>query len=244
MFLVFSPLTRTLISALEDKKMLCTVHQLGLVEYGEAYHLQRRLVRQRIEGQIPDTLLLLEHYPTFTIGKSGKVENLLVPKEELARQGISLFFTDRGGDITYHGPGQLVAYPVIDLRRRGKDIHKYVYDLEEVIIRTLADLSIKARKDANNVGVWVGNEEIAAIGVSIKKWVTMHGFALNVNSNLESFSLINPCGISGKRVTSISKLLSQDVPMELVIGRVTEHFSEVFDTRIEWVSNTSLRSRW
>jgi len=221
--------------------MLCVLYWLGQIEYGEAYDIQRKLWSQKMDGQTADALLLLEHPPTFTIGKSGKLENLLLSKEELAKQGISLFFTDRGGDITYHGPGQLVAYPIIDLKNRGKDIHRYVHNLEEVVIRTLADFSIEARRDGKNVGVWVGNDSIAAIGVSVRKWVAMHGLALNVNPTLEHFSLVNPCGLLDKGVTSIAQLLSRDVPMEAVIKGLVDHFAEVFDAHMEWESVGSLR---
>jgi len=217
--------------------MLCVVYRLGLVGYREAYHLQRKLLRQRFDGEIKDTILLLEHLPTITIGKSGKLENVLVSQAQLAREGISLFFTDRGGDVTYHGPGQLVAYPIIDLRQRDRDVHKYVHDLEEVVIRTLNDFSIEAHRDDSHAGVWVEDEEIAAIGLSIKRWITMHGIALNVNPKLEHFSLINPCGFSDRRATSISKLLSQDVPMEEVMHRLIARFSDVFNVRIEWDSD-------
>ena len=194
-----------------------------------------------MNGQTADALLLLEHPPTFTIGKSGKLENLLLSKEELAKEGISLFFIDRGGDITYHGPGQLVVYPIVDLKNRGKDIHRYIHGLEEVVIRTLADLSIETRRDEKHVGVWVGNDKIASIGVRVKKWVTMHGLALNVNPSLEHFSLINPCGIPDIGITSIAKLLSRDVPMEVIVNRLVNHFSEVFDTHTEWDSSNTLR---
>lgn len=217
--------------------MLCVVYQLGLVGYREAYHLQRRLLRERFDSEIEDTVLLLEHPPTITIGKSGKLENVLVSQTQLAREGISLFFTDRGGDVTYHGPGQLVAYPIIDLRQRGRDIHRYVHDLEEVVIRTLSSFSIGAGRDESHAGVWVKDEEIAAIGLSIKKWITMHGIALNVNTNLGHFSLINPCGFSGKKATSMAKLLSQDIPMEAVAESLIAHFSEVFNVHIEWGSD-------
>ena len=217
--------------------MLCVVYRLGLVGYREAYHLQRKLLRQRFDGEIKDTILLLEHPPTITIGKSGKLENVLVSPAQLAREGISLFFTDRGGDVTYHGPGQLVAYPIIDLRNRGRDVHKYVHDLEEVVIRTLNDFSIEAHRDESHAGVWVKEEEIAAIGLSIKRWITMHGIALNVNPNLAHFSLINPCGFSDRRATSISRLLSQDIPMEEVMQRLIARFADVFNVRIEWESD-------
>jgi len=221
--------------------MLFKLCRLELIDYAEAYDIQKRLWSQKVAGQDADVLLLLEHPPTFTIGKSGKLENLLLPREGLAGEGVSLFFTDRGGDITYHGPGQLVAYPIIDLRNRGKDIHRYIRDLEEVVIRTLADFSIAARRDEKNVGVWVGNDEIAAIGVSVRRWIAMHGLALNVNPTLKHFSFINPCGLLDRRVTSMAKVLSRDVPMEAVAKGLVDHFSEVFDTHIEWGSVSWLR---
>lgn len=221
--------------------MLCVLYQLGLIEYGEAYDIQKKLWSQKMDGRTADALLLLEHPPTFTIGKSGKLENLLLAREELTKEGMSLFFTNRGGDITYHGPGQLVVYPIIDLKNRGKDIHRYIHDLEEVVIRTLADLSIEARRDEKEVGVWMNNEKIAAIGVSVRKWVTLHGLALNVHPNLEHFSFINPCGILDRGVTSIAKVLSRNVPMEVVVKGLVNHFSEVFDAHIEWGSVNSLR---
>jgi len=213
--------------------MLCPVYYLGLIEYREAYHLQTRLLHRRIDGEITDTLLLLEHPPTVTIGKFGRLENVVASPAQLEAEGISLIFTDRGGDVTYHGPGQLVGYPIIDLRERERDIHRYIHDLEEVIIRVLASFSISAGRDWHHPGVWVENEEVAAIGLSIKRWVSMHGFALNVNPNLEHFSLINPCGLADRKATSISRLLNRDVPMEVVIDRLLTHFSQVFDTELE-----------
>jgi len=223
--------------------MSCIVYRLGLVGYRKAYHLQRRLLRQRFDGEIRDTILLLEHLPAITIGKSGKLENVLVSQAKLARESISLFFTDRGGDVTYHGPGQLVAYPIIDLRQRGRDIHRYVHDLEEVVIRTLSDFSIEAHRDGSHAGVWVKDEEIAAIGLSVKRWITMHGIALNVNPKLEHFSLINPCGFSNRKATSMARLLSRDIPMEEVMHRLITHFSDVFDVYIEWGSGILIGSQ-
>jgi lipoate-protein ligase B len=221
--------------------MQCIIYQLGLVEYVEAYALQGKLLRQRLNGEISDILLLLEHPPTFTIGKSGKMENILVSKEELFEEGSSLFFVDRGGDVTYHGPGQLVGYPILDLKARGRDVHKYVRDLEEVILRTLKSFSIDAHRDRNHAGVWVNQEQIASIGLSIKRWVSMHGFALNINPNLEHFSLINPCGFSDRKATSISKLLGHEVSMEVVAENLIANFSEVFDTRMELEQHSWLR---
>ena len=213
--------------------MLCVVHHLGLIGYGEAYNLQKKLLFDRLDGKIADILLLLEHPPTITLGKSGKLKNVLSSQEELAEQGIALVSTDRGGDVTYHGPGQLVGYPVIDLRERGKDIHKYVHDLEEVLIRTLDSFSITAARDERHPGVWVGDREIGAIGISIKRWITMHGFALNVNPNMGHFSLINPCGFSDRKAASIAELLAKEVPLAEVEQRLIAHFADVFDAHIE-----------
>jgi lipoic acid synthetase len=199
------------------------------MEYGEAWKLQKRLRHQRIEGEISDVLLLLEHPPTITIGKSANLKNVLISKEQLAQEGISLFFIDRGGDVTYHGPGQLVGYPILDLRERGRDLHRYVYNLEEVILRTLKDFSISANREGFHPGVWVNEEEIAAIGLSVKKWVSMHGFALNIDTNLNHFTFINPCGFSDRRATSMSKVLYSDVPRGSVINRLISHFCNVFN---------------
>ena len=221
--------------------MQCKVYWLGLTEYGQAYDIQKKLWSQKMNGQSADVLLLLEHPPTLTIGKSGSLENLLLSKEALAEKGISLFFIDRGGDITYHGPGQLVVYPLIDLKNRGKDIHRYIHDLEEVVIRTLADLTIESRRDEKQRGVWVGNEKIAAIGVRVSRWVSMHGLALNVDPFMEHFSYINPCGIIDKGVTSITEVLSCVVLIEDVASRLVHHFSQVFDTEVEWLPADSLR---
>lgn len=220
----------------------CVVYQLGLIDYGEAYQLQRRLHHQRLEGEISDVLLVLEHPPTLTIGRSGSLDNILVSREQLTREGITLFFIGRGGDVTYHGPGQLVGYPIIDLGERKKDIHCYVHDLEEVLIRTLEDFSISATRDEGHAGVWVGREEVAAIGLSIRRWVTMHGFALNVNPNLNHFSLINPCGLPDRKATSMSQLLGRKVHMEEVNKRLVTNFSDFFGMTMEMGSSKAVRS--
>jgi lipoate-protein ligase B len=213
--------------------MQCIIYQLGLVEYVEAYALQRKLLHQRLQGEIPDTVLLLEHPPTITIGKSGKIENILISKEELFEEGISLFFVNRGGDATYHGPGQLVGYPILDLRNRGRDVHRYVYDLEEVLLKTINSFSIEAYRDTSHAGVWVKGEEVAALGLSIHKWISMHGFALNVHTKLDHFSLINPCGFLDRGATSISKLLNRKVSVAEVADILINKFAEVFDAQIE-----------
>ena len=208
---------------------MCVVFKLGLMEYQEAYKLQRTLQFQRVEGEISDVLLLLEHPPTITIGKSGTLDNVLVSGDKLFQQGISLFFIDRGGDVTFHGPGQLVGYPIVNLGQSGKDLHRYVNDLEEVMLRTLRDFSIDGVRDECHPGVWVNEEEIAAIGLSIRRWVSMHGFALNINIDLRHFSFINPCGFSDRRATSMSKILGSDVPIGEVTKSLIFHFCDVFD---------------
>lgn len=213
--------------------MECRVYQLGRVDYYQAYQLQTQLLSKRVDGEIEDTLLLLEHPPTITVGKSGKLENILVPQTELGERGIAFFFSDRGGDVTYHGPGQLIGYPIIDLRYRGCDLHRYVSELEEVIISTLGDFGITASRDKTHRGVWVGGKEVAAIGLRVKKWVTLHGFALNVNTDLEPFSLINPCGFCDRGATSMALLLSREISMLAVMERVLAHFSEAFDAEIK-----------
>lgn len=206
---------------------------LGLIGYREAYDLQLELVRRRVEGEITDTLLLLEHPPTITIGRFGRPENVLASESRLETEGISLISSDRGGDVTYHGPGQLVGYPIIDLGQRGNDVRRYVRDLEEVIIRVLRLFGIAAARDPGHPGVWVGSEEIAAIGLRVRKWVSMHGFALNVSPNLDHFSFIKPCGLEGREATSMSRLLGHTVPLEAVIERLLACFSDVFCIELE-----------
>jgi lipoate-protein ligase B len=221
--------------------MRCDISWLGLIDYDKCYNLQLKLWRARLDEEIPDTILLLEHLPVVTLGQSGNQQNILVSREELAQKGISMFFSDRGGDVTYHGPGQLVAYPIFDLRKRNRDLHQFVYDLEEVILRTLRDFKINGQRDENHPGIWVQQAEIAALGLRIRNWVTMHGLALNVNIDLEHFSLINPCGFSDRKATSMSKLLSGKVPMEEVRIKMLTHFSEVFDMQIVHQPNILIR---
>ena len=218
--------------------MQCVVRQLGQIEYREAYELQKELLEKRVNGQIADTLLLLEHLPTITVGKAGKLENVLVSQTELASAGVSLILTDRGGDVTYHGPGQIVGYPILDLRERNRDVHRYVHHLEEMLIRTLADYSIKSERDPSHAGVWVNDEEIAALGLRIHKWITMHGFALNVNTDLNHFSLINPCGFTNKTATSMARLLGYQLSTGEVTRRLLSYFADVFEVQLKFADNS------
>ena len=203
---------------------------LDTVPYEEAFDLQKRLVEMRSQDAINDTLILLEHPPVFTVTRKATLNNILASPDELKEKGISLCKTNRGGDITYHGPGQLVGYPIMDLKDYGKDLHKYIRTIEEMIIRVLMDYGISAHRDKVHPGVWVGNEKIAAIGIAVKSsWTTMHGFAFNINPDLNHYSLIVPCGITDKGVTSLSKLLGKPISRQGVSDRLVHHYQELFN---------------
>jgi lipoyl(octanoyl) transferase len=208
------------------------------VSYGDGLELQARLVEERRRGEIGDTLLLLEHPPVITLGVKtrGNTINIIASKETLEAEGVSVFETGRGGDITYHGPGQLVGYPIIDLRPDRCDVHQYVRDIEEVLILAIAELGISGGRVEGRTGVWVGapgrEEKIAAIGVRISRWITSHGFALNVSTNLRHFQLIVPCGIADRGVTSISRVLGRDVPMPDVEDAVGRSWGRVFHPQV------------
>ncbi len=206
------------------------VRRLGRVPYADALALQRSLVEERRAGRIADTLLLVEHPHVLTLGVRGDGgrSHILATDEALASRGIEVHETGRGGDITYHGPGQIVGYPIIDLNPDRRDVHRYVRDLETVLIRTAADYGIDAGRIEGLTGVWVGDEKLAAIGVRIARWITSHGFALNVTTNLDHFALIVPCGIADRGVTSLSRLLGGTVDPADVEFRVIEHFANVF----------------
>ena len=233
----------------------CLVVDLGVMEYGAAWELQRRVVNARKAGAIPDVLLLCEHPHVITLGRSGRISNLRVPEEMLRQLRVSFFETNRGGDITYHGPGQLVGYPILNLAEIRRDVAWYVRSLEEAMIRASAAFGVAAGRVQGRTGVWVDipasfphpptleveeakeieevkevKEEgkLGAIGVHLSRWVTSHGFAYNVSTDLSYFDLIVPCGIAGRRATSLEKLLGRPVEMKEVAPRVVAHFGEVF----------------
>jgi len=213
--------------------MLCRVHQLGLVDYGEGLRLQQELIAERKGGKIPDTLLLLEHPHVYTLGRNAQRANLLISHERMAQLGAELFETDRGGDITYHGPGQLVGYPIFDLTSHRRDIAWFMRSLEEVFLRVAKDYGIDAGRVAGAPGVWIGNEKLVALGVHISRWVTSHGFAFNVSPDLGYFDHIVPCGLKDKGVTSLARLLGREVSMDEAIERTIDHVGRVFGFRIE-----------
>jgi len=206
----------------------CDVRFLGRMRYGEALRLQRELVTRRLAREIPDTLILLEHEPVVTLGKVARAEHVLVDRERLATLGVEIFETDRGGDVTFHGPGQIVGYPIVDLNELRRDVKWYLEQLEEVMIRTCARYGVEASRRPGMTGAWVGAEKIGAIGVRVERWVTSHGFAFNVATDLDYFGLIVPCGLRGEGVTSLSARLCRGLDLERVTRDVAETFGAVF----------------
>jgi len=205
----------------------CCVRELGRISYADALLLQQELVAARKTGDVPDHLLLLEHPHVITLGRNGHMENLLAGDDVLARAGISFYPTDRGGDVTYHGPGQLVGYPILDLRDWKRDVGAYVRGIEQAIIDTLAEYGIEAGRIPKLTGVWVGERKIAAIGVHLSRWVTSHGFALNVHTDLSYFQYIVPCGLT-KPVTSMAQL-GVRAALDEVSQKLAVHFCRIFE---------------
>jgi lipoyl(octanoyl) transferase len=205
------------------------------VPYADALTLQRALVEDRREGRIQDVLLLVEHPHVLTLGVRGDGgrSHILVTPEALASRGVEVHETGRGGDITYHGPGQIVGYPIIDLKPDRRDVHRYVRDLEDVLVRTAGDYGVAATRVEGLTGVWVGREKLAAIGVRIARWITSHGFAFNVTTDLDYFNLIVPCGIADRGVTSLARLLGRPVDRREVEDHIAAHFRDVFGANQE-----------
>lgn len=210
--------------------------ELGVMDYKEALALQHNLWLKRVQGELPDTLIILEHPHVITVGRRGDLSNLLVSSETLKSMGISIYHVERGGDITYHGPGQLIVYPIMNLRGYGYRVAKYIDELEEVLIRVLKDFGIRGQRDSLNRGVWVNGEKIASIGVAIRRWVSFHGFALNYETDLRYFDIIHPCGLKEKKMVSMEKLIGSKVNREYLIGRIIFHFKEVFMK--EWIKKS------
>ena len=210
----------------------CQLLRLGIVDYGEAHDLQKRILQDRIDNKCPDQLILLQHNPVITVGRGGDDSNIITPKAMLESAGISVYEIERGGDVTYHGPGQITGYPIIDLRNYKKDVHWYLRQMEEVIIKVLSEYDTIGKRVKEYTGVWVGDEKIAAIGVAVKRWITYHGFAFNVSPDLSHFKLINPCGITDKEVTSLEKILDRNIDINEVEEKTISAFAEVFNVRI------------
>jgi lipoyl(octanoyl) transferase len=223
---------------------------LGLISYTDAMALQQRIVAARKAGEIDDVLLFCEHPHVITLGRNGKLENLLASEQVLRHKGVEFQTANRGGDITYHGPGQIVGYPILNLSYLKTDVHWYVRTLEEIMIRASADFRITALRIPNKTGVWVETEDrggrteekLAAIGVHLSRWVTSHGFAYNVATDLRYFDLIVPCGISGRKATSLEKLLSRNVTVAEVKPRLVHHLAELFSLEPRQVAFSELSS--
>ncbi len=207
------------------------VRRLGVVPYADALAMQRALVEERRAGRVPDLLLLLQHPAVITLGVKSDAgrSHVVATDAHLAELGIAVEETGRGGDVTFHGPGQIVGYPILDLRPDRCDVHRYVRDLEEVMIRVCADYGVAASRIAGLTGAWIGAEKIGAIGVRISRWITSHGFALNVSTALQHFQLIVPCGITDRGVTSLEKATGRAMPMTAVEEAIVGHFAAVFD---------------
>jgi lipoyl(octanoyl) transferase len=212
------------------------VMDLGMMEYRACWALQKALSTRRRAGEIPDTLLLVEHPPVLTLGPRFDPRHLLLSREEYLRRGIDVVETDRGGDVTYHGPDQLVMYPIFDVKELGADLHQWLRDLEEAVIRLVGKFGLDGYRFPPFTGVWVNGRKIAAIGVKVSRWVNLHGIALNCNNDLSPFHLIVPCGIKGYEVTSLSREVGREVTVEEAKGEAVRAFSEVFSMRFEEVS--------
>jgi len=208
------------------------VVNLGLTDYKSAWDLQRCIAKLRADDAVPDVLLLTEHNHVYTLGKTSDVNHLLAHDEELKNTGTEVYHIDRGGDITYHGPGQLVGYPILNLNSYYLDIHRYLRDIEEVLIQSLSHFGVDAHRDPEFTGVWAGPDKIAAIGVKVSRWITMHGFALNVNTDLSYFDRIIPCGIFHKGVVSMERILGKQVLLQEVAEIVAQKFGDRFETEI------------
>lgn len=206
--------------------------ELGLRSFSEAACLQEVLNSERRRDTIPDTLLLVEHYPCITVGRNGGFQHILASTQVLSAQGIKVYETNRGGDVTYHGPGQLVCYPILALEGPDRDVHAYVRKLEEVVIRTLAVFGIAAGRKSGFTGVWTDAGKIGALGIAMRKWVTMHGISLNICPDMRHFTYIVPCGLKSFNVVSMSELLGQRVEVAAVSGELRRRFEEVFGVRL------------
>ncbi|HWG59797.1 MAG TPA: lipoyl(octanoyl) transferase LipB [Candidatus Acidoferrales bacterium] len=216
-----------------NRENACWVAEMGIIPYERACELQRRLVELRKGAEIPDVLLLCEHPHTITLGRNGSQDHLLASGGVLRQLNVEFYPTNRGGDITYHGPGQIVGYPILDLTRHRRDVRWFVEQLEETMIRTSADFSVKTRRAEGMHGAWVetpgGMEKIGALGVHLSRWVTSHGFAYNVSTDLRYFDLIVPCGLAGMRATSLERATGRTMDSEEVRGRIVAHFADAFD---------------
>ena len=227
----------------KSNERVCLAVFLGSVEYPRAVGLQMQICQAKKQGFEDDVLLLLEHPPTITLGRNGKWTHLLASDQELRSRGVGRFEVDRGGDITFHGPGQLVGYPILQLEREERDVRRYMRDLEETLIRLLTDYGITAARQEGLTGVWTSQGKIAALGVHISRWITRHGFALNISTDLSCFDWIIPCGVSGRGVVSMSSILGLRIELREVAEKFVCEFARVFGRQTIWVSEDEFKDR-
>ncbi|MCC6961722.1 MAG: lipoyl(octanoyl) transferase LipB [candidate division Zixibacteria bacterium] len=204
------------------------IFDLGLSDYEKARQLQLQMVDRVIAGEAPDTFIFTSHPPTITVGRGSDVANILASDEELQKRGVAKYEVERGGDVTFHGPGQQIVYPIVNLEQRGRDLHKFLRDLEEVVILFLKEYSIEGERIAGKTGVWVGGKKICAIGIAVKRWVSYHGLALNLDTDLSYFQLINPCGFAPDSVTSLTEVAGSAVDRSRVFYQLSNSIEKVF----------------
>lgn len=205
------------------------VLDIGRMGYEEAFELQKKCVAARGRDEIPDTFIMLEHNPVFTVNREVTQKNIIASPEVLAEQGIEVCKTDRGGDVTYHGPGQITGYSIMDLKKQGRDLHQYIRNVEQVLIDTIADYGIESGRDSINPGVWVGMEKVAAIGIAVKSgWITMHGFGFNIHPDMSHYTMIIACGIRDRGVTTLQKLAARDIDIADVKEKLSVHYGTIF----------------
>jgi len=225
-----------------DEENRCLVSDLGRVRYEEAWELQKQLVELRLRNIIPDTLLLLEHFPVITCGRQKNWKNILVSQEDLQKEGIQFFLTERGGDVTYHGPGQLVGYPIVRLANRYPKLRDYLNVLEQLIIEVLADYQLKGERRTGHPGIWTKQGKIAFLGIAVRDFkVAYHGFAFNINPRMKDFKLINPCGMRDLKVTSLSQIVKKKIEIEKVKVKIKHYFSQLFGAKIQGIDLPALR---
>jgi lipoate-protein ligase B len=224
-----------------DFKRRGYVIDIDLIDYRTAWDFQREVVAAKVKSNLPDILILLEHNPVITLGRRGNRQHILASPEVLTAEEIQIYHVERGGEVTYHGPGQIVGYPILSLRNWHRDVSWYLFNLEEVLIRTLGDFGIEGTRNRLNRGVWVGDSKIGSIGVAITRWVTYHGFSLNVSPNMDHYSLITPCGLEGIEIISLRELLGKELDHRRVRGSLSRHFQQVFEMELEGMDMEDLK---
>ena len=224
-----------------DFKRRGYVIDIDLIEYRRTWDFQREVVAAKVKSNLPDILILVEHAPVITLGRRGNRQHILASPEVLTAEGIQIYHVERGGEVTYHGPGQIVGYPILNLRNWRRDISWYISSLEEVLIRTLGDFGIEGGRNRLNRGVWVRDSKVGSIGVAITRWVTYHGFSLNVSPNMDHYSLITPCGLEGTEIISLKELLGKEPDQRRVRDSISRHFQGVFEMKLEGMDMDDLK---